>query len=265
MTSVKSISTAAVLAVAVGSAGCGQNLLSGPPTAREQTAAMGGLAGGATGAIIGSLAGGAVAGGLFGIPLGAVAGYYLGDQLASQERAAQSRTEEQDMELDRLRRENERLRREEDRPATSQLQQGQESRSSAQATIRSEENSTSSQPSTAQQDRSATQQESMRNQQGMADSQPAQPGMAGSKQMTLSRTELRQVQQKLNDTGFDAGQVDGMWGPNTQAALRNFQQARGLEATGRPNEQTLNALGIADGNANRGTLAAGADKANNNK
>ena len=258
MTSVKSISTAAVLAVAVGSAGCGQNLLSGPPTAREQTAAMGGLAGGATGAIIGSLAGGAVAGGLFGIPLGAVAGYYLGDQLASQERAAQSRTEERDMELDRLRRENERLRREEDRPATSQLQQGQESRSSEQATIRSEENITSAQPATVQQDRSSAGQE--------ADSQQAQPAMAGSAQVTLSRTELRQVQQKLNDTGFNAGQVDGRWGPNTQAALSNFQQARGLEATGRPNEQTLSALGIANaGNSNRRTLAAGADKANINK
>ena len=46
--------------------------LSRPVTQREQTAAVGGLAGGAGGAIIGSMAGGAVAGGLFGIPIGGV-------------------------------------------------------------------------------------------------------------------------------------------------------------------------------------------------
>jgi hypothetical protein len=146
----KTAAMAAGFAVVVSSAGCTQNL-STPPTPREQTAAVGGLAGGATGAIIGSMAGGAVAGGLFGIPLGAVAGYYIGDQLASQERATRSRMEEQEMELNRLRRENERLRREEDRPAvTSQRQQGQESGSLAQGTMRSEETITGSQPSAAQ-------------------------------------------------------------------------------------------------------------------
>ena len=81
-------------------------------TQREQTAAVGGLAGGATGAIIGSMAGGAVAGGLFGIPIGAVAGYYVGDQMAREDRMEQARLDEREQELGRLRRENERLRQE---------------------------------------------------------------------------------------------------------------------------------------------------------
>jgi hypothetical protein len=93
----------------VSSTGCG--MLSREPTEREQAAALGGLAGGATGAIIGSMAGSAVAGGLFGIPLGAVAGYFIGDQLASNGRTAQARVDEREREIERLRAENERLRR----------------------------------------------------------------------------------------------------------------------------------------------------------
>ena len=89
--------------------------LSSPPSERERTAAIGGLAGGATGAIIGSFAGSAVAGGLFGIPLGAVAGYFIGDQLASNERAMQARSVDRDDEIERLRQENERLRRQQER------------------------------------------------------------------------------------------------------------------------------------------------------
>ena len=89
--------------------------LSGPPSERERTAAIGGLAGGAAGAIIGSFAGSAVAGGLFGIPLGAFAGYFIGDQLASNERAMQARSVDRDDEIERLRQENERLRRQQER------------------------------------------------------------------------------------------------------------------------------------------------------
>jgi peptidoglycan hydrolase-like protein with peptidoglycan-binding domain len=47
--------------------------------------------------------------------------------------------------------------------------------------------------------------------------------------------------------GYDAGQVDGILGSQTQTALRNFQQARGIEATGRMNDQTNRALEIASG------------------
>jgi peptidoglycan hydrolase-like protein with peptidoglycan-binding domain len=63
---------------------------------------------------------------------------------------------------------------------------------------------------------------------------------------TMSPDEyLRKVQQTLNDQGYDAGKVDGKWGPRTSAALRKFQGDHGIEATGQINEQTITALGIA--------------------
>ncbi|MGH7824535.1 MAG: peptidoglycan-binding domain-containing protein [Candidatus Binatia bacterium] len=214
--------------------------LSRQPTHREQTAAVGGLAGGAGGAIIGSFIGSAVTGGLFGIPLGAIAGYYVGDQMANDDRVAKARMEDRDAELAGLRRENERLRRD-DRMARGaqrpEREQSQNMASSGQSAMVSEQNITSSQPD------SSASQGSTNPEQGMARSQENQ-GMANSQWGMMNATQVRQVQKKLNDMGFHAGQVDGVWGPNTQAALRNFQQAKGLDATGRLNEQTMNALGI---------------------
>jgi len=35
---------------------------------------------------------------------------------------------------------------------------------------------------------------------------------------------IRAVQEKLNTMGFDAGTADGIIGPNTRRAIRNFQQ-----------------------------------------
>lgn len=55
---------------------------------------------------------------------------------------------------------------------------------------------------------------------------------------------VRQVQQKLKDQGFDVGQVDGIWGPQTAEALKDFQNQQGLEATGDLSQSTLIALGI---------------------
>jgi hypothetical protein len=90
-------------ALMAGSVSCGH--LTSQPTEREQSAAVGGLTGGAAGAIIGSMTGGAVAG-------GAVAGYYIGDQMVQRETLAQNRIDEGQEELERLRRENQRLREE---------------------------------------------------------------------------------------------------------------------------------------------------------
>jgi uncharacterized caspase-like protein/surface antigen len=42
---------------------------------------------------------------------------------------------------------------------------------------------------------------------------------------------VRIVQQKLDALGFTPGPVDGAWGRKTEAAIRSFQQAAGLEAT----------------------------------
>ena len=59
----------------------------------------------------------------------------------------------------------------------------------------------------------------------------------------MSAEEVRQAQKKLNDLGYQSGQVDGVLGPRTQAALRDFQQAKNIAVTGRLDEKTTNALG----------------------
>jgi len=56
---------------------------------------------------------------------------------------------------------------------------------------------------------------------------------------------VRSVQQSLNDRGFAAGPVDGQWGPTTESAVRDFQQANGLAQTGNLDPRTINALGVA--------------------
>lgn len=56
--------------------------------------------------------------------------------------------------------------------------------------------------------------------------------------------EVKQLQQALADAGFDPQGVDGDFGPNTTAAVRAFQQDRGLEVDGIAGPQTLAALGI---------------------
>lgn len=58
----------------------------------------------------------------------------------------------------------------------------------------------------------------------------------------LSASEIRQLQNALNDRGYQAGPVDGIWGPRTRRALVNYQQASNVPVTGRPNDQTMNAL-----------------------
>jgi peptidoglycan hydrolase-like protein with peptidoglycan-binding domain len=54
----------------------------------------------------------------------------------------------------------------------------------------------------------------------------------------------RQVQEKLRTLGFYDGPVNGDFGPNTQAALAQFQLSVPLPASGSPDEATLAALGI---------------------
>ena len=55
---------------------------------------------------------------------------------------------------------------------------------------------------------------------------------------------VRNVQQALNDKGYNAGSVDGRWGPATEDAVRKFQQASGLPQSGELEHSTLVALGV---------------------
>ena len=52
------------------------------------------------------------------------------------------------------------------------------------------------------------------------------------------------MQAMLNDLGFDCGNVDGIFGPKTLAAVKRFQEANGLTVDGIAGEQTLTTLAI---------------------
>jgi peptidoglycan hydrolase-like protein with peptidoglycan-binding domain len=62
----------------------------------------------------------------------------------------------------------------------------------------------------------------------------------------VSPAGIRQIQQALNQQGWNTGQVDGRWGPATVQASRSFQQAHALEPTGRLEVGLVAALGLTD-------------------
>ena len=70
----------------------------------------------------------------------------------------------------------------------------------------------------------------------------APAALAHGRHSSTNAEQVRQVQQKLNDMGYHAGSVDGVLGPRTEAALRQFQKARYLEPTGHIDSKTLAAL-----------------------
>jgi peptidoglycan hydrolase-like protein with peptidoglycan-binding domain len=65
---------------------------------------------------------------------------------------------------------------------------------------------------------------------GASAAQPAKAGDGG---------DIERVQKALKEKGHDPGPVDGVMGPQTSAALRAYQKAEGLNATGRLDDATL--------------------------
>ena len=64
------------------------------------------------------------------------------------------------------------------------------------------------------------------------------------KHMGAKRDEMRSAQSALKAQGFDPGEVDGVYGPNTRAAISNYQRSNGLRETGRFDRATLAKLGV---------------------
>ncbi len=56
--------------------------------------------------------------------------------------------------------------------------------------------------------------------------------------------EVKQIQEKLKRWGYYSGNVDGIYGSQTLAAVKSFQQKNGLTVDGIAGEKTLAAMGI---------------------
>lgn len=70
--------------------------------------------------------------------------------------------------------------------------------------------------------------------------EPAQsPGEAQSPAIPAEGVVIIQIQKRLAAEGYDPGTADGVWGPQTEAAVRNFQKDQDLNATGQLNEETI--------------------------
>jgi len=58
-------------------------------------------------------------------------------------------------------------------------------------------------------------------------------------------TDVETIQMALNGRGYDPGKVDGLYGPQTSTAVKNFQFDSDLEPTGSVTREVYNKLGIA--------------------
>jgi peptidoglycan hydrolase-like protein with peptidoglycan-binding domain len=58
----------------------------------------------------------------------------------------------------------------------------------------------------------------------------------------LASSDMREVQERLNAIGFDAGEPDGRLGEITRAAVKQAQQQFGLPADGYPTQELLTLL-----------------------
>lgn len=77
-----------------------------------------------------------------------------------------------------------------------------------------------------------------------APSAPSAPKASGNGALARGSrgASVTNLQQLLSKAGFSVGAIDGIYGPQTQAAVQKFQQANGLSATGTADAATVQAL-----------------------
>lgn len=73
---------------------------------------------------------------------------------------------------------------------------------------------------------------------------PAKEEKAEKKAPEKGSEEIRKLQEALKAKGQDPGLIDGAMGSKTRAAIKAFQEASGLKATGRLDDQTADKLGV---------------------
>lgn len=69
--------------------------------------------------------------------------------------------------------------------------------------------------------------------------------------LKLTREQVRQLQLDLSTLGIDAGEIDGVFGPDTRGALSRFQKNTQRVADGHPDLELLNAVRNAAANNSR--------------
>lgn len=71
-----------------------------------------------------------------------------------------------------------------------------------------------------------------------------------------SGQEVRQIQEKLKRWGYYNGNVDGIYGSQTTAAVKAFQKKNGLSVDGIAGSQTLSAMGITSNQSSSGSSSS---------
>ncbi|HEY7576885.1 MAG TPA: peptidoglycan-binding domain-containing protein [Acetobacteraceae bacterium] len=79
----------------------------------------------------------------------------------------------------------------------------------------------------------------------------SQARTSGAQSGELSPAMIRKVQQNLKQAGLYNARVDGVWGPQTEAAVRDYQQQHNMNATGELDQQTLDAMNLGTNNTNQ--------------
>jgi peptidoglycan hydrolase-like protein with peptidoglycan-binding domain len=76
---------------------------------------------------------------------------------------------------------------------------------------------------------------------GEASRSGAQPPEQGTR---LDKGQIQVVQERLKEFGFDPGPVDGVLHPQTEAAIRQYQEKHGLPVSGALDEATRESLQV---------------------
>ena len=74
--------------------------------------------------------------------------------------------------------------------------------------------------------------------------------------------EVRTIQTKLKRWGYYSGNIDGIYGSQTQSAVRWFQSKNGLSVDGIAGPKTLAAMGIFNSSTNSGSSATNSNDLN---
>jgi hypothetical protein len=67
---------------------------------------------------------------------------------------------------------------------------------------------------------------------------------SGTQISNLEKEKKKDIEQALQDKGFEPGSVDGVIDSQTQSAISKFQRDNNLPATGTVDEQTAKQLGV---------------------